>query len=196
MLSHERHMSSLKNLFSVITISTMLVTQTAVKPALAQERPNDIFVTSTASVPSEETAQSATTSLEVPPPQKADLKAKEQNKSSAIKTMHVSAITSYTSAVEECDDTPFVAADGTRTYDGMVATNMLPFGTKIRIPEYFGSKIFTVHDRMNTRYSNRVDVWTERKADALKFGIKRNALIEIVEMGNGKTSWNKKVAIK
>ncbi|MBM3204566.1 hypothetical protein FJZ48_01120 [Candidatus Uhrbacteria bacterium] len=101
-------------------------------------------------------------------------------------------VTAYTSSVEECDSDPFITADGSTTRDGIVATNVLPFGTKIRIPDYFGDKVFEVHDRMNKRYSYRVDVWMQEKGEMRRFGIKRNASIEILEMGDNSTQWNKK----
>src|SRR5882724_9437368 len=47
-------------------------------------------------------------------------------------------VTAYTSVPEETDDTPFITAMGTKTRDGIVATNMLPFGTKVKIPALFG----------------------------------------------------------
>jgi 3D (Asp-Asp-Asp) domain-containing protein len=109
----------------------------------------------------------------------------------AIKTMKMD-VTAYTSSVEECDSDPFITADGSTTRDDIVATNVLPFGTKIRIPDYFGDKVFEVHDRMNKRYSYRVDVWMQEKGEMRKFGIKRNANIEILEMGDGSTQWGKK----
>lgn len=87
--------------------------------------------------------------------------------------------TGYNSEVAQTDSSPFIAADGTRVYDGMVAANFLPFGTKIRIPDEFGDKVFTVHDRMNKRYSNRVDVWFAEKPDALQWG-RRTVRIEIL----------------
>jgi 3D (Asp-Asp-Asp) domain-containing protein len=89
-------------------------------------------------------------------------------------------LTAYTSRVEECDDTPFITADGSRVRDGIIAANFLKFGTRVRIPALFGDKIFEVHDRMNRRYTNRVDVWMEDLADARQFGV-RNAVIEIIE---------------
>lgn len=98
-------------------------------------------------------------------------------------------ITAYTSAVDECDDDPFVTADGSLVRSGIVATNVLPFNTKVRIPELFGDRVFEVHDRMNSRYSYRMDVWMEGKTNARTFGLKRNMKVEIVEMGNGKTQW-------
>lgn len=106
------------------------------------------------------------------------------------------AMTAYTSAVEECDADPFTAADGTTTYDGMVAANFLPFGTKVRIPELFGDKVFVVHDRMNARYTYRVDVWMKEKKVARQFGLHKNVKIEIVEMGDGKTLYAKRAEEK
>lgn len=103
-------------------------------------------------------------------------------------------ITSYTSSVEECDSDPFITADGSETGDGIIAANFLPFGTKIRIPDYFGNKVFTVHDRMNARYWYRIDVWMKEKKDMRAFGIKKNAKIELVELGDGKTQWAARAA--
>ncbi|MFA6429508.1 MAG: hypothetical protein WCV84_03355 [Patescibacteria group bacterium] len=111
-----------------------------------------------------------------------------QEKKPTIKTMTVD-ITAYASNVWECDDSPFTTADGSLVRDGIVATNVLPFGTKFRIPKYFGDKIFEVHDRMNSRYSYRVDIWMMKDKEVTKWGLKRNATIEIVEMGDGKTQW-------
>lgn len=84
-------------------------------------------------------------------------------------------ITSYTSTVDQCDDDPFIAASGKRVYDGMIAANWLPFGTKIKIPSLFGDKVFTVDDRMNSRYGyGRMDIWMDTtRAEARKFGVQR-----------------------
>ena len=107
----------------------------------------------------------------------------------AVRTYNVE-MTAYTSSVEECDDTPFITADGSHTRDGIIAANFLPFNTKVRIPELFGDKIFEVHDRMNARFPFRVDVWMSVKDDMWQFGLHRNVRIEVVEMGNGKKHWN------
>lgn len=79
-------------------------------------------------------------------------------------------VTAYSSSPDETDDTPNITAIGTETRDGIVATNMLPFGTKIKIPAQFGDKVFTVEDRMNRRMTNKVDVWMPSKGEALRFG--------------------------
>jgi len=42
--------------------------------------------------------------------------------------------------------------------DGVIATNILPFGTKVRIPEIFGDKVFVVEDRMARKHADRVDI--------------------------------------
>ena len=113
----------------------------------------------------------------------------------ALKIYKVDA-TSYTSSFEETDDTPELAADGTCTYFGMIASNFLPIGTKVRIPTQFGDKIFTVHDRMNKRYTYRIDVWMAQKKDMRQFGIKRNLPVEVIEWGTGETNWKHLVGKK
>lgn len=90
----------------------------------------------------------------------------------AVRTIVVST-TAYTSDPRETDATPFTTANGTQVFDGVVATNFLKFGTRIRIPDYFGDKVFEVHDRMNPRFSNRIDIWMLKKTDARAWGIRR-----------------------
>ncbi len=79
-------------------------------------------------------------------------------------------LTAYSSSVDETDDTPFITASGKHVRDGIVATNFLPFGTKIKIPAIFGDKIFIVEDRMNKRKHGIVDIWMPSKQEALRFG--------------------------
>ena len=69
-------------------------------------------------------------------------------------------VTAYTSRPEETDSTPTITASNKEVYDGLVANNCLPFGTKVRFPNLFGDKVFTVDDRMNRRYGcEAFDVW-------------------------------------
>ena len=88
--------------------------------------------------------------------------------------------TGYNSEEAQTDSSPFIAADGSHVYWGMVAANFLPFGTKIKIPEYYGDKVFVVHDRMNKRYWERVDVWFPEHSQAVNWG-RRTIRIEILE---------------
>ncbi len=80
--------------------------------------------------------------------------------------------TAYSSSPDETDGDPFTMADGSRVYFGAIATNIFPFGTRVRFPEVFGNKVFIVHDRMNSRYNGKyiVDIWHPSKQEALKFG--------------------------
>ena len=79
--------------------------------------------------------------------------------------------TAYTSSVDETDDTPFVTASGTITRPGTVAANFMYFGSRVRLPEYFGNFTFTIEDRMNERYGeNRIDIWMPTKTQARAWG--------------------------
>lgn len=89
-------------------------------------------------------------------------------------------ITAYTSSPEETDSTPYTTAYLTQVREGIVATNMLPFGTKIRIPEVFGERVFTVEDKMHRRKQNFVDIWMPDKQMAKEFGI-NSATIVVLE---------------
>src|SRR3989339_1913243 len=75
-------------------------------------------------------------------------------------------ITAYSSTVDQCDDDPFITATGEYVYDGGIAANFLPIGTKVRIPELYGDKVFTVNDRMNARYYYRADIWMPTREQA------------------------------
>ena len=93
-------------------------------------------------------------------------------------------ITAYNSEIGQCDSSPCVTANGfnlcKHDTEDSVAANFLPLGTKIKIPELFGDQVFVVRDRMNARYTNRIDVWMRDKTDARSFGVKE-AKIEILE---------------
>ena len=89
--------------------------------------------------------------------------------------------TAYTSHPMETDDTPLVTASGSIVRDGIVASNFLPMGSKLKIPALYGDKVFVVEDRMNTRYNNTntIDIWFESRADALQFG-RRSLVMELL----------------
>jgi len=96
-----------------------------------------------------------------------------------VKMLRVVA-TGYSSTVEQTDSTPFITASGSTVKDGIVANNLLPFGTEIRIPELYGDKIFVVEDRMNKRKGYyHVDIWFPEYAQAKEFGAK-NIYIEVL----------------
>lgn len=104
-----------------------------------------------------------------------DAKSKKTLKPKQVKVW----LTAYSSVPEQTDDTPFITATGNYVRDGVVAANFLPFGTKIRMPELFGEKVFVVEDRMHSRFQNSVDIWFADNEEAKKFG-KQWSRIEIL----------------
>lgn len=91
-------------------------------------------------------------------------------------------VTGYSSSPWETDDNPFLTAAGTSVRDGIVANNLLPFGTEIRVPELYGRKTFVVEDRMHWKKGYyHVDIWFPSYLEALNFGTKRT-YIEILEI--------------
>ena len=90
-------------------------------------------------------------------------------------------VTGYSSSTWETDDNPYITAAGTGVSDGIVANYWYPFGTKIRMPELFGEKVFVVEDRMSWEKGNyHIDVWFPDYWQALNFGAKITN-IEILE---------------
>jgi len=82
-------------------------------------------------------------------------------------------ITGYSSSPWETDDTPFITASGKLVKKGIVANNLLSFGTKIRIPELYGEQIFIVEDRMHYSKGNyHIDIWFPSHQEAENFGAK------------------------
>jgi 3D (Asp-Asp-Asp) domain-containing protein len=90
-------------------------------------------------------------------------------------------VTAYSSTVWETDDSPFITASNTYVRDGIIANNYLPFGTKVKLPEIYGDKIFVVEDRMSWKKSNyHIDIWFPSYSEAKEFGAK-TTYIEILE---------------
>lgn len=85
-------------------------------------------------------------------------------------------MTAYTSDVAQTDDTPCITASGLdvceRNIENVVAANFLPLGTRVKIPELYGDRVFYVEDRMNKRYNYKMDIWMKDISDAREFGVK------------------------
>lgn len=101
-----------------------------------------------------------------------------QNEFSSRKSVAI-VITAYSSAIDQCDDDPSVTAWNTQARPGIVAANWLPLGTKVKIPELFGNRVFTVEDRMHPKNDGKLDIWFQSREEALKFGVKK-ARVEIL----------------
>lgn len=82
-------------------------------------------------------------------------------------------VTAYSSTPDQTDDSPFITANGSWVHEGTLAANFLPFGTKVRLPDYSGDKNYVVEDRMNQRYTYRADIWMTSREAAKQFGIRK-----------------------
>ncbi len=89
-------------------------------------------------------------------------------------------MTAYTSEPGQTDDSPCITASGldvcARDEENVVAANFLPLGTRVRIPELYGNRVFYVEDRMNARYNYKMDIWMKQKSDAKRFGVKHTTV--------------------
>lgn len=109
-----------------------------------------------------------------------------EHEEKAIKVIRTSthAMTAYNSDPRQTDDSPCITANGFNVcehgIEDTIAANFLKFGTKVMIPELFGDRVFIVRDRMNQRYTDRVDVWFKDYNDAIQFGLKV-ATIQVIE---------------
>lgn len=114
--------------------------------------------------------------------------------------------TAYSSDPWQTDSTPCKPAmdfDLCENYlkygiEDTIAANFLPLGAKVRFPELYGDKVFTVRDRMNVKYNfnqigyYRIDFYKaaateEGKLDiktakykAINFGIKQGLKMEVL----------------
>ncbi|USN53591.1 MAG: 3D domain-containing protein [Candidatus Nomurabacteria bacterium] len=80
-------------------------------------------------------------------------------------------LTAYSSTVDQTDGDPFTTASGSHVRDGIIAYNLLPFGTQVRFPDVYGDKIFVVEDRMNARYGGSIaDIWMHTREEAKQWG--------------------------
>ncbi len=101
-----------------------------------------------------------------------------------VKKSYKMPVTAYNSLPGQTDSTPCLTANDfnlcEHDTEDVIAANFLPFGAKVRIPELFGDRIFTVVDRMNARYYYRVDVWLKDHGEAVRLGLKY-ATVEVIE---------------
>lgn len=106
------------------------------------------------------------------------------SRSYTVKKTYNIPITAYSSTVDQTDSSPCHTANGfnlcEHNQEDVIAANFLPFGTKVRIPEYFGDRVFTVQDRMNARYYYHADVWLKTREAAVTFGL-RYTKLEVLE---------------
>lgn len=110
--------------------------------------------------------------------------AKKATPALKVKKTSVHKITAYNSNVGQTDNSPCTTANGFNVCkhgkEDTIAANFLEFGTKVKIPELFGDRVFVVRDRMNAKHPDRVDIWMKDYSSAIKFGVK-TAKIQVLE---------------
>jgi 3D (Asp-Asp-Asp) domain-containing protein len=90
-------------------------------------------------------------------------------------------VTAYSSSPLETDDEPYITAAGTQVRQGVVANNLLPLGTRVRLPELYGERVFVVEDRMNRRKGiYQIDIWFPSYWEAKNFGAKKT-YVEVLD---------------
>ncbi len=99
-------------------------------------------------------------------------------------SVHYVIATAYTSEVAQTDASPCTTANGFNVckngVENVIAANWLKLGTKVRIPDQFGNRVFTVQDRMAKKHSDKIDIWMKNKKNALQFG-KRTVKVEVLK---------------
>ena len=102
-----------------------------------------------------------------------------------VKTIKKAVVTGYSSTEDQTDSTPFITASGfdlrkVKDGEGIIATNILPLGTKVRID----GVVYTVEDRMNARYNGkaRFDKWFAGEEVGKKKAIEFGFIITDVEV--------------
>ena len=89
-------------------------------------------------------------------------------------------VTAYSSTPDQTDSSPFITANGKHVEDGIVACNFLAFGTKVRFPDMYGDKVFTVEDRMAVKNNHKIDIWFSSRGEAKEFGV-QSLKVEILD---------------
>jgi 3D (Asp-Asp-Asp) domain-containing protein len=145
--------------------------------------PAPVLASNDADIPSDVLDETIMTSESEEPEPVFNASLPENNNWNVIRSGYYE-ITSYTSEVAQCDASPCITANGFNVcehgIEDTVAANFLKFGTRVKIPQLFGDRIFVVRDRMNAKYDHRMDIWMKDKKVAIKFGLKY-AKIEILE---------------
>jgi 3D (Asp-Asp-Asp) domain-containing protein len=90
-------------------------------------------------------------------------------------------ITAYSSSIDQCDSTPYIAANNEPVRVGVLAVSPdmkkelgIRFGQRVLLPGY---GLFEVCDVMNPRWKRRVDIWESDRQAARLFGKRQGVMI-------------------
>jgi len=99
----------------------------------------------------------------------------------------------YSSSIAETDSTPFVTAANTASRRGVLAVSQdllreytpgapFSFGDRVKI---YGVGDFIVEDSMNSRWTNRIDIWFPSRDEAIRFGLREVVISGTLDDGIG-----------
>ena len=88
----------------------------------------------------------------------------------------VAEVTAYTASEEECGKSDGITASGKPVRYGYIASDDLPFGTRVIID----GGVYEVADRFGGGYRNRIDIFMPSRGDAMRFG-RRTMEVHIIE---------------
>jgi 3D (Asp-Asp-Asp) domain-containing protein len=93
-----------------------------------------------------------------------------------VKESVFSSVSCYNSEIGQTDSDPTTMANGQQVFDGAVANNYYPFGTRVII----GGRTYVVSDRMNRRYGkNYFDIYFPDYRECVNFGRKKlNVIVD------------------
>jgi 3D (Asp-Asp-Asp) domain-containing protein len=90
-------------------------------------------------------------------------------------------VTAYSSTVDQTDSSPYVTADGSTVRRGYIAVSRdlltelgLTMGQRVLLVGY---GVFEIRDKMNARFSRRVDIWMADRKAAKLHGVKHSLMI-------------------
>ncbi len=156
-------------IFQFILFYAPALAAESVKPANAQGIEQDMVITN------DSLSKDITMDPEAAKIKTADEELASSSEEIVVRTS-THTMTAYNSEVGQTDDSPCTTANGFNVcehgIEDTIAANFLPMGTKVKIPELFGDRVFVVRDRMNKKHPNRVDVWMKDRSSAMKFGVK------------------------
>lgn len=91
-------------------------------------------------------------------------------------------VSAYSPTAAECDGSPLRTASGKTVYVGGIAADLriLPFGSRVIIPNYNGGRPCTVIDTGGAIHGLKLDVFLWSVHEAIHWGRRRNVRVEVL----------------
>ena len=96
-------------------------------------------------------------------------------------------VSAYNAVIGQTDSRPWETADGSDlrlpSNRNTVASNDLPFGTRLIFPTIDPGTVYVVRDRMNSRYTGKgnIDILMETVSEARQLGRRQNVEVVVLD---------------